>query len=68
MKNLTPRHISDVESDWRGVKDGWYAVGKTGKLGGRVFPNRFECAEHIEHLKRQRPLDRGSSVLVSVKN
>ena len=50
MENLTPRHISEAESDSRGVKDGWYAVSKTGNLGRCVFPNRFECVEHIEHL------------------
>jgi hypothetical protein len=35
MQNLTPRHINEVESDRRGVKDGWYSINGGGKLGLR---------------------------------
>ena len=43
MKNLTPRHINDVESDRRGIKDGWYAINGFGKLGGGPFSSREDC-------------------------
>ena len=48
MKNLTPRHINEVESDRRGVKDGWYAVNGAGKLGGGPFDNREDCLLAID--------------------
>jgi len=50
MEKLTAHYIGEGESDWRGIKDGWYAMGEAGKLGRCVFSNRFECVEHIEHL------------------
>jgi hypothetical protein len=33
MKNLTPRHINENESDNRGVKEGWYACAATAHSG-----------------------------------
>jgi hypothetical protein len=48
MKNLTPRHINDAESDRRGIKDGWYAVNAVGKLDGGPFSNREDCLSDID--------------------
>ena len=47
MQNLTLRYINEVESDRRGVKDGWYAVNGVGKLGCGPFENREECLAGI---------------------
>jgi hypothetical protein len=48
VMNINPRHINEVESDRRGVKDGWYSVDATGKLGRGPFSNREDCATHIK--------------------
>jgi hypothetical protein len=48
MKNIAPQHINDVESDRRGVKDGWYAVNAAGKLGNGPFSNREDCLADIK--------------------
>jgi hypothetical protein len=47
MEKLTPHNISERESDWRGIKDGWYAVNAAGKLGRRLFANREDCLADI---------------------
>lgn len=47
MKNFIPRHINDVESDRRAVKNGWYAVNETGKLCSGPFSSREACLEYI---------------------
>jgi hypothetical protein len=48
MKNLTPRHIQEAESDRRSIKDGWYATNKTGQVCSGRFSNREDCQAHIE--------------------
>jgi len=47
MQNLTPRHINELESDRRGVKDGWYSINGFGKLGCGPFENREDCLSAI---------------------
>jgi hypothetical protein len=47
MQNLTPRHINELESDRRGVKDGWYSINGGGKLGCGPFENREDCLSAI---------------------
>ena len=47
MKNLTPCHINETESDRRGIKDGWYAINGVGKLGCGPFGNREDCLSSI---------------------
>ena len=51
MTNWTARHVSEAESDRRGIKDGWYAISKTGKVRSGRFSNLEDCQAHI---KRER--------------
>jgi len=52
MKNLAPQHVNDVESDRRGVKEGWYAISVTGKLlGNGPFSSREDCSADIKRLQ-----------------
>jgi hypothetical protein len=51
MKNIAPRHINEVESDRRGVKDGWYLVNASGKLGNGPFLKREDCLADIKRLQ-----------------
>ena len=48
MKNLTPRHVGEAESDRRGIKDGWYAANLTGHVSSGRFSSREACQAHIE--------------------
>jgi hypothetical protein len=48
MKNLTPRHIQETESDRRAIKDGWYATNGTGQIRSGRFSNREDCLAHIK--------------------
>jgi hypothetical protein len=45
--DINPRHINETESDRRSVKDGWYPIDATGKLGKGPFSNREDCLAHI---------------------
>ena len=47
MTILTPFLINEVESDRRGIKDGWYAINGVGKLGCGPFGNREDCLSSI---------------------
>jgi hypothetical protein len=51
MKNISPQHINDVESDRRCIKNGWYAASATGKLGKGPFSTREDCLADIERLQ-----------------
>jgi hypothetical protein len=51
MKNISPQHINDVESDRRCIKNGWYAASATGKLGKGPFSTREDCLAEIERLQ-----------------
>lgn len=46
-ENLTPHHINENESDNRGAKEGWYAVGRNGTLKFGPFSSRTECLNEI---------------------
>ena len=48
MKNLTPRHVQEAESDRRGIKDGWYAINMNGRVFSGRFSSRAACQAHIE--------------------
>jgi hypothetical protein len=48
MKSLMPRHIQEVESDRRSIKDGWYATDQAGQVCSGRFPNREDYQAHIE--------------------
>ena len=47
MKNLTPRHIDESESDNRGIKEGWYGMRRDGTLKLGPFSTRDECLTEI---------------------
>jgi len=47
MENIAPHHVSEAESDRRGIKDGWYGTSPTGKLGNGPFSNRDDCLADI---------------------
>jgi hypothetical protein len=52
MTNIAPQHINDVESNRRGVKEGWYAISATGKLlGNGPFSSREDCSADIKKLQ-----------------
>jgi hypothetical protein len=52
MKNIAPQHFNEVESDRRGVKDGWYAISVTGRLvGNGPFSSREDCSADIKRLQ-----------------
>jgi hypothetical protein len=40
-----PYYIGEAESDMRGIKSGWYAMGHDGNLLSRPFPGPPTCAE-----------------------
>ena len=48
MTILTPRHVEEAESDRRGIKDGWYAINKTGQVCSGQFLNQDDCQAHIK--------------------
>jgi hypothetical protein len=64
MKTLVPRHINDVESDRRAVKNGWYAINETGELRSGPFSNRPECVEYIG-FKNSQAADRRKAAIPS---
>ena len=41
------RHVSEDESDRRGIKVGWYTVGKRGVLGRGPFASFQDCEQEI---------------------
>jgi hypothetical protein len=47
VKTLIPRHIQEAESDRRSIKEGWYAINKTGQVCSGRFPDREDCQAHI---------------------
>jgi hypothetical protein len=48
MKNLTPRHLREAESDSQSIEDGWYATNQTGHVSSGRFSSREACQAHIE--------------------
>jgi hypothetical protein len=47
VKNPTPHHIREAESNRRNIKDGWYAISLTGQVCSGRFSNRDDCQGHI---------------------
>jgi hypothetical protein len=47
-----PHHVSEDESDMRGVKDGWYVAGGNGRLVSGPFLSHEDCAQEIRHPTR----------------
>jgi hypothetical protein len=39
----TPYYINEDQSDFRGIKPGWYGVESNGKLSSGPFSSREEC-------------------------
>jgi hypothetical protein len=38
-----PHHVDEVQSDRRGIKEGWYVMDKNGKLMSGPFSSRENC-------------------------
>jgi len=47
MNYLTPRCIREMESDIRGIKEGWYAANKAGQICSGRFSDQEACQAHI---------------------
>jgi hypothetical protein len=43
MNKLILYHVNENQSDLRGVKKGWYAMNKKGKLTSGPFSSREDC-------------------------
>jgi hypothetical protein len=60
MTHSDPHYINELQSDLRGVKEGWYATDKRGNLLLGPFNNRELCltrisqATNLAAFKRQR--------------
>jgi hypothetical protein len=54
LSETTPHHINDHQSDMRGIKVGWYAMGRDGTLTAGPFSSREECLDgkHVLSLNR----------------
>jgi hypothetical protein len=50
MKDLTPRHIQKDESDWLGIKPGWYGAKVNGTLVTGPWASSEECLKKIGQL------------------
>jgi hypothetical protein len=47
MDEPVPHHIDEVQSDRRGVKEGWYAMDKNGRLTSGPFFSRESCLAKV---------------------
>ena len=47
MQNLIPHYVTELESDNRGIKEGWYAVSRNGSLRFGPFSSREICVDTI---------------------
>jgi hypothetical protein len=47
MTNSNAHYINEVQSDLRGVKEGWYAIDKRGNLLSGPFNTREICLTRI---------------------
>ena len=43
MTDSNPHYINELQSDLRGVKEGWYAMDDHGNLSLGPFSNRENC-------------------------
>jgi hypothetical protein len=48
MKNLTAQLIGEMQSQRRGIKEGWYAMSVSGAVCSGPFSSRVDCESHIE--------------------
>jgi len=60
LSRYAPRHVGEDESDMRGIKGGWYAVSRNGKLVNGPFSTQEACAQEIR-LPTRVPIDLPSS-------
>jgi hypothetical protein len=47
MTDTNPHYINELQSDLRGVKEGWYAIDGRGNLLLGPFNNRENCLTRI---------------------
>jgi hypothetical protein len=47
MKKLAPHYFNENHSNKRGIKAGWYAVEKDGKIVSGPFFSRWDCLKYI---------------------
>ena len=47
MTDLNPHYINELQSDLRGIKEGWYAIDERGNLLSGPFSNRENCLTRI---------------------
>jgi hypothetical protein len=43
MNAPTPHYINELQSDMRGIKEGWYAIEHDGNLAFGPFSSREDC-------------------------
>jgi hypothetical protein len=43
MTDSNPNYINELQSDLRGIKEGWYAIDERGNLLSGPFSNRERC-------------------------
>lgn len=47
-RESTPHYIGESQADIRGIKNGWYAMSRTGKLSRGPFATRESCLSAIQ--------------------
>jgi hypothetical protein len=47
MIEPNPHYINELQSDLRGIKEGWYAIDERGNLLSGPFSNRENCLTRI---------------------
>ena len=58
MTESNPHYISELQSDLRAVKEGWYAADEHGNLLLGPFPSRENCLARIsQSVKGAAPFD-----------
>jgi hypothetical protein len=50
MADSNPHYINELQSDLRGVKEGWYAIDERGNLLSGPFSNQERCLTRISEL------------------
>jgi len=50
MKESNPHYINECQSDFRAVKEGWYAMDEHGNLQFGPFSDRENCLTRINEL------------------
>jgi hypothetical protein len=52
MRSLAPHYVNEIESEFRRIKDGWYAMNRAGRISFGPFANRENCLSRIHQLER----------------